>query len=63
MGNSIDIYFFEPLLLFPFLFGRLTYGKADLIAINNMNITCNLDTTLKRFLSIVLLILLMYYLG
>ena len=42
---------YEPLILSPFLFGGFAYGKAGLIGINNINITCNLDQSMKRVFS------------
>lgn len=42
--------FTEPLIISPFLFGsRNDYNNQALAGIENINLTCNLDTSLKRF--------------
>jgi hypothetical protein len=41
----------EPLFLSPFTWGNPEFNAQGLVGINNINLTCNIDTTLKRFLS------------
>jgi hypothetical protein len=41
----------EPLFLSPFSFGNPEFNAQGLVGINNINLTCNIDTSLKRLLS------------
>jgi hypothetical protein len=41
----------EPLFLSPFSWGNPEFNSQGLVGINNINLTCNIDTSLKRLLS------------
>ena len=41
----------EPLFLSPFIFGNPEYNSQGIMGINNMVLTMNIDTTLKRMFS------------
>ena len=44
--------FTEPLFLSPFMFaGRNEYNNQGFVGINTLTVTCNIDSSLKRFMS------------